>query len=285
MLPTIPFGGTDHKSSRCLFGAAALAEADPAAADRTLDVLLEHGVNHIDVAAGYGDAELRVGPWMSRHRDKFFLATKTGERTRRPAADQIRRSLERLQTDSVDLIQLHAVATFEELDTALGAGGALEAAREARERGLVRFIGITSHGLDAPTILRLAVERFPFASVLLPYNYPLMQNPEYAERFRRLVSICAAKNVALQAIKAICRRPWREGAEHTHATWYEPLTGPEDIALAVRFVLAQPSFFLNTAGDLRLLPLILDAAGKEPKPPADREMRRLVEAQAMEPLW
>jgi aryl-alcohol dehydrogenase-like predicted oxidoreductase len=285
MLAKIPFGKTGHQSTRCLFGAAALADADQPAADRTLDILLEYGVNHIDVAATYGDAELRVGPWMARYRERFFLASKTIERTRSPAADQIRRSLDRLQTGRLDLIQLHAVATLEELDTALGAGGALEAAREARERGLVRFIGITSHGLDAPTILRLAVERFPFASVLLPYNYLLMQNPEYAERFRRLVSVCAAKNIAMQTIKAVCRRPWREGAEHTHATWYEPLTGPEDIALAVRFVLAQPSFFLNTAGDVRLLPLILDAAGKERKTPTDREMRKLVEAQAMEPLW
>jgi predicted aldo/keto reductase-like oxidoreductase len=285
MLAKIPFGRTGHASSRCLFGAAALADVTQAVADQTLDVLRKYGVNHIDVAASYGDAELRVGPWMPRHRGEFFLATKTTERSREKAAGEIHRSLARLQTDHLDLIQLHAVATFEELDAALGAGGALEAARIAREKGWVRFIGITSHGLDAPKILHHALERFEFASVLLPYNFPMMQNPAYADGFRRLVADCAVKNVALQTIKAISRRPWPAGAERTTTTWYETLIRPEDIALAVGYALAQPSIFLNTASDVTLLPKILAAAGRASNPPKESELRKLVAEQAMTPLW
>jgi aryl-alcohol dehydrogenase-like predicted oxidoreductase len=285
MIAKMLFGKTGHESTRTLFGAAALSGAAQSVADRTLDVLLRYGVNHIDVAASYGEAELRVGPWMKRHRGNFFLATKTGERGRGKAREEIRRSLERLQTDHVDLLQLHAVQTMEELNAALGADGALEAALEARTEGLVRFIGITSHGLLAPAVLVRALDRFEFASVLLPCNFPMMQNPVYADGFRRLTEVCAERGVAVQTIKSICRRPWPEGAEHSTTTWYEPLTEEKDIDLAVRFVLCRPQLFLNTASDVTLLPRILEAAGRLAGAPEDAEMQKLVSAREMLPLW
>src|SRR3954469_19966287 len=181
MIERAPFGATGHESSRVIFGAAALGDVSKSDADRALDLLLEHGVNHIDVAASYGDAELRVAPWLSRHPGTFFLATKTGERTYRGAREQIHRSLERLGVDRVDSIQLHNLVDVIEWETALGPGGALEAAIEACEEGLVRFIGVTGHGLSVPEMHRRSLERFPFDSVLAPYNYVQMKDNRYAD--------------------------------------------------------------------------------------------------------
>jgi aryl-alcohol dehydrogenase-like predicted oxidoreductase len=285
MIEQIPFGKTGHRSTRLIFGAAALGGVTQETADQTLLLLLRYGINHIDVAASYGDAELRVGPWMTSHRGDFFLATKTEERSREKSAAQIRRSLERLRTEYVDLIQLHAVTTMEELDSVLGPGGALEAAVAAREKGLVRFIGITSHGLIAPAVLQAALERFPFASVLLPNNYPMMQNARYASGFDRLADVCRKRGVALQTIKAVCRRPWPEGAERKTTTWYEPLTEPKDIDRAVGYVLGRPNLFLNTASDVALLPKLLNAAERFAAAPDDSEMRALVSSKEMLPLW
>jgi aryl-alcohol dehydrogenase-like predicted oxidoreductase len=285
MIQTLPFGATGHQSTRALFGAAAFSGADQPTAGRILPILLEHGINHIDVAASYGDAELRVGPWMKTRRAEFFLATKTGERSRAKAAAEIRASLNRLQTDRVDLLQLHGVTTIEELGRAIGPDGALEAACEARDKGMVRFIGITSHGLEAPAVLLRALEQFEFASVLLPYNFPMMQNPGYADGFNRLAAVCHERNVALQTIKAICRRPWDESAERFATTWYEPLTGTEDIEKAVAFVLGRPQLFLNTASDVTLLPKILAAASRFSAAPEEAEMRELIARREMRPLW
>jgi aryl-alcohol dehydrogenase-like predicted oxidoreductase len=285
MISKMPFGKTGHESSRVLFGAAAFSGADQATADRILPVLLEYGVNHIDVAASYGDAELRVGPWMKTRRADFFLATKTGERSRAEAGAQIRQSLERLQTDHVDLIQLHAVTSMEELEKAMGPDGALEAAVDARAKGLARFIGITSHGLEAPAILLRALEQFAFASVLLPYNYPMMNIPRYTEGFDRLAAVCRDREVALQTIKSICRRPWPEGAERTTTTWYETLTGREEIEKAVGYVLGRPQLFLNSASDVTLLPKVLLAASRVTAAPSDTEMAALLSSHDMLPLW
>ncbi len=286
MIPTMPFGRTGHQSTRTLFGAAALSSVTQEEADRTLDVLLKYGVNHIDVAASYGDAELRVGPWMPRYRNNFFLATKTGDRTYQAAKESIHRSLERLQTDHVDLIQLHAVIEDEEMEVALGPGGALEAAIEARQQGLVRFIGITSHTLHAPQIHMKALERFEFDSVLLPLNYPLYQMPEYRVDFDALVKVCKIKNVAVQTIKSICRRPWT-GPEHFAACWYEPLTDQPAVDKAVDFVLGHPAgVFLNTVGDIYVLPKVLDAASRfTGQAPTDEEMQQLMAQYEMIPLW
>jgi aryl-alcohol dehydrogenase-like predicted oxidoreductase len=287
MIEKMLFGKTGHNSSRILFGAAALGGVTQAEADQTLEVLLKYGVNHIDTAASYGDAELRVGPWMKEHRKNFFLATKTGERSYQKAKEEIHRSLERLQTDHVDLIQLHAVTQDHELEAVLGPGGALEAAIEARDQGLVRFIGITSHTLHSPTIHRMALEQFDFTSVLLPLNYPLFQNKEYMADFDRLVEICKEKNVAMQTIKSICRRPWAENQERFASCWYEPLMDQDAVDMAVNWVLSYNGKpFLNSVGDIHVLPKVLDAASRYTgQQPSEEDMENLTSQQEMVPLW
>ncbi len=284
MIPTAPFGRTGHHSTRAIFGAAALSRVSQEEADRTLELLLQYGVNHIDTAASYGDSELRIGPWMREHRSRFFLATKTGERTYQRARDEIRRSLERLRVDSVDLIQLHNLVDPQEWEQALGPGGALEASIEARDQGLVRFIGVTGHGVTVAAQHRRALERFPFDSVLLPYSYILMQNPQYAADFEALAAVCRERGVAIQTIKSITQAPWGE-REHVHATWYAPLEDQADIDLAVHWVLGRPEMFLNTVGDIYLLPKVLDAASRFQARPADEEMERLVAERHMAPLF
>ncbi len=261
MIASQPFGRTGHHSTRTIFGAAALGQVSQVDADRTLEVLLQFGVNHIDVAASYGDAELRIGPWMVRHRDDFFLATKTGEREYAAARDEIHRSLERLRVDYVDLIQLHNLVDPIEWDTAMGPDGALRAAIEARDEGLVRAIGVTGHGTPIAAMHRRSLERFSFDSVLLPYSWIVMQEEKYAGDFEVLMALCKERDVAVQTIKSIASRPWGDGP-HTHATWYAPLERQEDIDWAVHWVLRRPGVFLNTAGDITLLPKVLDAAAR-----------------------
>lgn len=284
MIPTYPFGRTGHESARVIFGAAALSRVTQDEADRTMDLIIAHGINHIDTAASYGDAELRIGPWMPEHRSRFFLATKTGERTFQPAYDEIRRSLERLQVDEIDLIQLHNLVDAGEWETALGPGGALEAAVRAREEGLVRFIGVTGHGLEVAARHRQSLERFDFDSILLPYNYPLMRNAQYAADFEAVVALCQERNVAVQTIKAITKAPWGDRPQ-TAATWYEPLRDQAGIDLAVSWVLGRPGIYLNTVGDIHVLPMVLDAAERFEARPGDEQMDRLVEQWQMEPLF
>ncbi len=285
MIETLAFGRTGHVSTRTLFGAAALSRSDQATADALLPMLLDYGVNHIDVAASYGDAELRVGAWMDRYRDRFFLATKTGERTYAAARDQIRRSLERLRVDQVDLIQLHNLTDEDGWQTAMGPGGALEAAIEARELGLARFIGVTGHGVVAPSMHMRSLERFAFDSVLLPYNYPMMQNPAYVADFEALLAVCAQRGVAVQTIKAITLGPWHEHQEHNANTWYEPLREQEDIDMAVSWVLGRFGVFLNTVGDVTILPKVLAAAANPQARPSDAEMEALVQRRGMAPFF
>ncbi len=274
MIPRMPFGATGHESSRVIFGAAALSNVSKAEADGALEVLLQHGINHIDVAASYGDAELRIASWLNRHPQTFFLASKTGERTYRGAREQIRRSLDRLGVDHLDLIQLHNLVDVIEWDKALSRGGALEAAVEAREEGLVRFIGITGHGLSVPEMHRRSLERFPFNSALVPYNYVQMQDERYAKTFNALAAVCAERGIALQTIKSLARRRW-DGRESTAATWYEPLREQADIDLAVHWVLGRPEVFLITTGDVSILPKVLDAAERFERRPADEQMNAL----------
>lgn len=285
MIPTQRFGSTGHESTRVIFGAAALwGMSTPGETQATLDALLRHGVNHIDTAASYGRAERRVGEWMSEHRGRFFLATKTNERTAEGARAQIRHSLDRMGVASVDLLQLHNLVDEAEWETAMRPGGALEAALEAREQGLTRFIGVTGHGVTVARMHLRSLERFAFDSVLLPLNFAMMQNAAYAADFAELARVCAARGVAMQTIKGITLGPWGEG-ERTHATWYEPLADQADIDLAVRWVLGHDGVFLNTAGDVMLLPKILDAASRGGERPSDDEMRALVERRAMAPLF
>jgi aryl-alcohol dehydrogenase-like predicted oxidoreductase len=284
MIERMPFGATGHDSSRVIFGAAALGSVSKAEADRALEVLLEHGVNHIDVAASYGDAELRIATWLQRNPGTFFVATKTGQRTYREAREEIRRSLERLGVDRIDSIQLHNLVDVIEWETALGTNGALEAALEAREEGLVRFIGVTGHGLSVPEMHRRSLERFAFDSVLLPYNYVQMQDPRYAERFEALAAVCAERNVALQTIKSLAHRRW-DGRAKTASTWYEPLREQADIDLAAHWVLGRPEAFLLTTGDVEILPRLLDAAERFERRPGDEEMAALVDRRDATPLF
>ncbi len=284
MIATQPFGRTGHESTRTIFGAAALWGASEEDGERALELVLRHGINHIDTAASYGRSERRVGAWMPSHRDKFFLATKTGERTYETARDQIRHSLERLQTDHVDLIQLHNLVDEAEWETALGPGGALEAAVEARAQGLTRFIGVTGHGVTVAAMHLRSLERFAFDSVLLPYNFVMMQNAAYAADFEELARVCAERGIALQTIKGITLGPWNE-KEHTHAAWYEPLSEPAEIEQAVHWVLGRPAVFLNTTSALDLLPHVFDAAERYSARPSDDEMRQLVERRGMTPLF
>lgn len=271
-IPVQPFGQTGHQSSRLIFGAVALSGAPQEKIERTLDLLFEYGINHIDTAASYGDSELKLGPWMERYRDRFFLATKTGDRTYNGAKESIQRSLERLRVSAVDLIQLHYLVDPQEWDTAMGPEGALEALIEAREQGLTRFIGVTGHDIPIPEMHQKSLARFPFDSVLLPYNWIVMQNPRYAQHFEQLMGVCKARGIAVQTIKALASGAWGD-ASHTSPVWYRPFTEQALIDKAVHWVLGREGFFLNTVGDLDLLPKVLDAAARFERRPTEEEMR------------
>lgn len=285
MIKQALFGRTGHESSRALFGAAALSSVTQADADATIELLQSYGVNHYDTAASYGESELRIGSWISRHGKPYsFLATKTGERTYAAARDEFHRSLERLNVDRVDLIQLHNLVEPQEWETALGPGGALEALIEAREQGLVRFIGVTGHGLTVAAMHLKALHRFDFDSVLLPLNFVLQQNAQYVADFGALTEYCDTHQVAVQTIKSITRAPWGD-RQQTHATWYEPLEEQSDIDLAVQWVLGHPGLFLNTVGDIHVLPKVLSAVDRFKVGPAEEDMKAMFSRLAMSSLF
>lgn len=284
MIAQSPFGSTGHSSSRTLLGAAAFSQVTQDEADATIELALSHGVNHFDTAASYGDSEVRLGSWIRRHGQSFFLATKTGDRTKAGARAELERSLERLGVDKVDLLQLHNLVDPQEWETALGPGGALEAAIAAREEGLVRFIGVTGHGLTVARMHRQALDRFPFDSVLAPYSYVLTQNPQYRADVEALFDVCRERGVAMQTIKSITRAPWN-GRPETHATWYEPLVEQADIDLAVHWVLGHRDVFLNTIGDIHVLPRVLDAAERFTAAPTEESLQALAARLGMQPLF
>lgn len=283
-IPILAFGRSGHQSTRTIFGAASLGAVTQAEADQTLEVLLQYGVNHIDVAASYGEAEVRIAPWLKQYRSHFFLATKTGARKAKEAREELHRSLERMGVDYVDLWQLHNLADPIEWDIALSPGGVLEAAIEAKQQGLIRAIGVTGHGLQIAATHRRSLTRFDFDSVLLPYNYVTMQNPYYAENFNALVATCQQRNIAVQTIKSIAYRPWM-GRTQTHSTWYAPLEEQHDIDRAVHWVLQRPGIFLNTVGDIHLLPKVLEAASRFQAGSPDDAMDAMVQRLNMEPLF
>lgn len=284
MIEKRPFGRTGHMSTATIFGAAALGSVTQAEADQTLEVLLKYGVNHIDTAASYGEAELRIGPWMKEHRKDFFLATKTGERSYAKAREEIHRSLERMRVDSFDLIQLHNLGHPDEWDEAMGEDGALKAAIEARSEGLVRFIGVTGHGLNIPAFHRRSLAHFDFDSILLPYNYVMQQNSKYIADLEALVKTCQERNVAVQTIKGITVGPWGSQTRNAN-TWYEPLREQADIDRAVHWVLGRPGIFLNTVGDIHLLPLVFDAASRFSQRPSDTDMKSMMNTRHMTSLF
>lgn len=262
MISRAPYGRTGHDSSRVIFGAAGVARADQERADRLLPLLLEHGVNHIDTAADYGDSELRIAPWLAQHPGEFFLATKTSARDGDGARASLERSLSRLGVDSVDMIQLHNLVEDDEWETAHAPGGALEAMVRARDEGLVRFIGVTGHGLRIAGMHLRSLQRFDYDSVLLPYNYTLLQDAGYRSDVEQLLALCEERNVAVQTIKSIARRRWQapRASGEKRQSWYEPLTDPGAIARAVRFVLAQPRLFVDSSSAIDQLPHVLAAA-------------------------
>ncbi len=266
------FGRTGHMSSAMIFGGAALAKVDQGTADRVLDQLLEFGVNHIDTAPRYGDAELRIGPWMDKHRKDFFLATKIGARDYAGARDSIRTSLDRLRTDQVDLIQLHALYHPDEWDQALSPGGALDAAIEAREEGLVRFIGITGHGWTVAAMHRRALRRFDFDSVLMPWNWFAARHETYGPDFEATAALCAERGIAIQTIKSLARGAWPSKMERRRNTWYEPLEAEDDIRTAIDWTLGREGVFVISAGDVGLLPTVLRAADTRREKPDDKAM-------------
>ncbi|MEO8603815.1 MAG: aldo/keto reductase [bacterium] len=283
-MQTIPFGGTGHHSSRVIFGAAGIGSMRQEKADQVLAQLLPAGINHIDTAASYGDSELRLAPWLRVHRQDVFLASKTGDRTADAARRSIAASLRRLEVAQLDLIQLHNLVDEEGWQTAMGKGGALEALIEARDQGLVRFLGVTGHGTFAAAMHRRSLERFRFDSVLLPYSYVMMQTPEYAADFEALMALCEARGVAVQTIKSVARRRW-EGIGERRFSWYEPLRDAEPLRRAVHFVLSRPGLFLNSSSDATVLPLILAAAAEPIAAPPSAALAADIAAYAMQPLF
>jgi aryl-alcohol dehydrogenase-like predicted oxidoreductase len=284
VIPVSAFGKTGHQSTRVIFGAAALGGMKQDRADKVLEVLLEFGINHIDTAASYGESELRIGPWMREHRKHFFLATKTGDRTYEKARESVHRSLERLKVDQLDLIQMHNLVEEDEWQTALGAGGALEALVEARDQKLVRFIGVTGHGTRIPAMHKRSLERFAFDSVLFPYNFTMLQNPQYAADADALIKLCNQRGVATQTIKSAARRRWQNG-DGPKFSWYEPLRERDAIRRAVHFVLSRDGLFLNSSSDTTILRTILEAASEPASAPSRAEMEADVAHYAMQPLF
>jgi len=284
MIPIKTFGRTGHKSRRTIFGAASLSSVTQDEANRTLEMLLKYGVNHIDTAASYGESELRIGPWMKNHRKNFFLATKTEKRTYQEAKEELHRSLERLKVDYVDLWQMHFLVDPKEWEIALFANGAIDAFIEAKEQGLARFLGVTGHGLTTPTMHLRSLEMYDFDAVLLPYNYILMQNQHYAAEFEKLVEVCVKRNVAMQTIKSISRGPLGDKVSN-HAVWYDPLEDNDAIKHAIHWVLGNPGVFLNTVGDIHLLAKVLDAADHYKTKPKDQVLQADIQQYGIMPLF
>ena len=285
MIDQADFGRTGHRSSRVIFGAAALSRVTQARADEVLPMLLEFGVNHLDTAAGYGDSELRLAPWLASHREEFFVATKTGDRDGAGARASLERSLTRLGVDHVDLVQLHNLVEPDEWEQAHGPDGAVAALARARDEGLTRFVGVTGHGLRIAGMHLRSLERFDFDSVLLPYNHPLLADAGYRADVESLLTVCSERRVAVQTIKSVARRRWPADTEGSRFSWYEPLPDGESLARAVRFVLAHRQLFLNSSSDLRLLRPILEAATAGGPAPSDEDLQRDAEELRIEPLF
>ncbi|XOV82519.1 MAG: aldo/keto reductase [bacterium] len=285
MIEKIPFGRTGHVSSRTIFGAAALGAMKQERADATLAKLDRYGVNHIDVAASYGEAELRLAPFLRTRRDDFFLATKTGLRTKRDAARQLRASLERMQVEQIDLIQMHNLVQPDQWEQAMGPGGALEALIEAKQQGLVRFIGVTGHGTYAPAMHVRSLQTYDFDAILVPYNYSMMNNPEYAQDFEMLYELCQSRQVAMQTIKSIALRRWRDDDPEKHFSWYRPIREPEPLKRAVDYVLSRDNLFLNTTSDASLLDAVFAAAGQPVSAPEAMALEADAVSLGVEPLF
>ena len=278
------FGRTGHMSTVAIFGAAAIGKSSQPDADVALDLSLKRGVNHIDVAPSYGEAELRIGAWLPPHRDKFFLGCKTLERSAAGAREELETSLNRLQTDRFELYQLHAVTSMDKLDKVTGKGGALESVLKAREEGLTDFIGITGHGTEMPRVLLEALRRFDFDSVLFPLNPVLLGIPDYAQPALELLEVCQEKDVGVMIIKSITKQPWG-GRPRTSAPWYEPFTDPNEIQKAVSFALSYPVTGICTVSDTEILPLVLDACETLKPLPQDERQAMIESSRQFDPVY
>jgi predicted aldo/keto reductase-like oxidoreductase len=282
------FGKTGHLSTRVIFGGVALGKSDRETANRVLNMLLDYGINHIDTSTSYGDSEKWIGTWMKDHREDFFLATKIDSRSYAGAKKEFGESLEKLNTDHVDLLQMHELVKQEDLDTVFGKDGAVSVLEEAKRSGRASFIGITGHGIRAPYLLKQCLDRHAFDSVLLPFNYAFSLNEEYAEGFSVLRKYCQENRIALQTMKAIAKGEWGQ-QEKTRSSWYQPLEDQEDIDTAVHWVLGRPGVFTCSVGDKELFPKVLDAAERYSGPPSEEEMRELVSRTGMrippQPAW
>jgi len=283
MIDTAPFGATRHNSTRVIFGAAALSKMSQDRADDVLELLLEHGINHIDTAARYGASEDLLKDWLAVHREKFFLASKTGDRDYAGAKASIERSLERMGVEQLDMIQLHNLVDEPGWEQAFGQDGALRAVSEAKEQGLVRFIGVTGHGTYAPAMHQRSLDAYDFDAVLLPCNYTMLQTAQYRGDFKALVQTCRQRNVAVQTIKAIARRRWQDDTQKRFS-WYEPIRDEAALSRSVGWVLSQPGLFLNSTSDATLLPAILQAAA-DSGAPSEAEMQADTASLAVEPLF
>lgn len=278
------FGRTNHMSTLAVFGAVALGQLDQAMADKVVQQVIDAGLNHIDIAPSYGDAESRLGPWMPRIRDDFFLGCKTTQRTKGGAIDEFHQSLERLQVSSFDLFQLHAVTTMDELDQCTQTGGSLEGVIEMRAQGLTRFIGITGHGMQAPELFIEALRRFDFDTVLFPIYPALFANDEYHNQALTLLDICEEKDVGVMAIKAIAKEPWGDREPRYH-TWYVPFEDEETIQNNINFVLSHKLTHYCTAGDYRLLGKVLQACENYEPMDADAQNALIQEQSELELIF
>jgi aryl-alcohol dehydrogenase-like predicted oxidoreductase len=283
-METRRFGRTGHMSTVAIFGAAAFSEVSQEEADKAMALIIEAGVNHIDLARSYGEAELRVGPWMPRERGRFFLGSKTTQRTKEDAWKELQASLKRLQIEALDLYQIHAITTMEELDAVTMKGGALEAFVQARQEGLTKYIGITGHGVNAPKIYLEALRRYDFDSVLFPLNFVQMGNPEYRKYAEELIATCQAKDVGVMIIKSVTKGPWGE-KQHTATTWYEPFDKIDEIQKGVNFALSYDVTGICTAGDTHVMPLVIQACQNFSRLNKDEKEEMIESGKQYEPLF
>ena len=283
-METRRFGRTGHMSTIAVFGAAAFWQISQEDADKVMESVIEAGINHIDVAPSYGQAEIRIGPWMPRERGRFFLGCKTTERTREGAWNEMQESLKRLQTEAFDLYQCHAITTMEELDKVTMKGGALQAFEQARRDGLTKFIGITGHGAEAPKIFVEALRRFDFDSVMFPLTFVQMADPEFRASAEELIATCKAKDVGALVIKSVTKGPWGE-KEHSATTWYEPFKKSDEIQRAVNFALSYDVTGICTAGDIHVLPLVINACENFSRLNKDEMEEMIKSSEQYEPLF
>jgi aryl-alcohol dehydrogenase-like predicted oxidoreductase len=272
------FGRTNHLSTLAVFGAVALGQLDQPMSDQVMQKVIDAGLNHIDVAPSYGEAEARLGPWMPRIRNDFFLGCKTMERTSEGAIQEAHQSLERLQVKHFDLYQLHAVTTMEELDACTMRGGALEGLLELREQGLTQFIGITGHGMQAPALFIEALSRFDFDSILFPIYPALFAQQDYRKKTQELLDLCEDKDVGVMIIKSVAKEPWGE-REHSYHTWYMPFEDEDTIQTNIQFVLSQKLTHICTPGDYRLLDKVFKAC-EDFEPMVVEKQEELIKQQA-----